>query len=131
MPYTNNEKRTHLETCGLIEPLCLSGPEQMALDVMLLDKSIKARSLSPLLRFYTWKGSWLSIGKNQSKIPYRWLKLIEKGKVQIVRRPTGGSAVLHSGGLTYSFIWPSAPRQRRAAYAKASEWLIKGAKRMC
>jgi hypothetical protein len=29
----------------------------------------------------------------------------------MVRRPSGGRAVLHAGGLTYALIWPDAPRQ--------------------
>ena len=105
----------------------MSGTEQMALDEMLLEKSINQSITSPSLRFYTWKGGpWLSIGHHQKKVPKEWIELSQKNKLQLVRRPTGGSAVLHSGGLTYSIIWPSPPRKKREAYLEASQWLIKG-----
>ena len=44
----------------------------------------------------------------------------------MVRRPSGGRAVLHAGGLTYALIWPDAPRQRKQAYREACQWLIDG-----
>jgi lipoate-protein ligase A len=44
----------------------------------------------------------------------------------MVRRPSGGQAVLHAGGLTYALIWPSAPRRRKQAYREACQWLIDG-----
>ncbi len=110
----------------LIPQIKLEGPEQMALDVMLLEESLKSSTFSIALRFYTWKGPWLSIGKNQKHIPEKWATLLEQKKLQIVRRPSGGRAVLHSQGLTYALIWKSPPRKKREAYIKANQWLIKG-----
>ena len=43
----------------------LSGTQQMATDVMLLEKFMVDSEISIALRFYTWEGVWLSIGKNQ------------------------------------------------------------------
>ena len=102
----------------------MPGPEQMALDVLLLENSLKEANPYPTLRFYSWKGSWLSIGRNQHDLPRKWVNLVRQKKLQIVRRPSGGSAVLHCGGLTYSLIWPGAPKKRRLAYSIACEWLI-------
>ena len=98
----------------------------MALDVILLENSIQERVPSPVVRFYTWKGCWLSIGRNQKNIPKNWCSLVKKQELEIVRRPSGGSAVLHSGGLTYSLIWPYAPRKRKEAYKESCHWLKGG-----
>ncbi len=103
----------------------ISGEQQMAADVMLLEKAISDTDVSIALRFYNWQGFWISIGKNQNYLPIEWRELVRKKKVQIVRRPTGGSSVLHGGGLTYALIWLSPPRKRHEAYYLASQWLIK------
>ncbi len=112
---------------GLLIPhLYLPGQVQMALDLMLLEKSINENSICPILRFYTWEGNYLSIGKNQKNLPKKWQALLKSKRLQIVRRPSGGSAVLHKGGLTYSLIWPSPPKKRRESYFLTSKWLING-----
>lgn len=98
----------------------------MALDIMLLEKSIRTKSHIPLVRFYEWEGTWLSIGYHQKDFPERWKDLLKEQKIKLVRRPSGGGGVLHHGGLTYALIWPSPPKSRREAYFKACEWLIKG-----
>ena len=41
----------------------------MATDVMLLEKFMVDSEISIALRFYTWEGVWLSIGKNQKYLP--------------------------------------------------------------
>ncbi len=102
----------------------LAGDENMALDILLLNQAIKENNNSPILRLYNWRGSWLSIGSNQKELPKHWLDLSTKGRFKIVRRPSGGSAVLHRGGLTYALIWPSAPKKRKEAYKQACQWLI-------
>jgi len=112
---------------GLFFPtISVSGPEQMATDVMILEKHMKNQDISIGLRFYRWKGFWLSLGKNQTFLPENWNKLVKEKKIQLVRRPSGGNAVLHGGGLTYCLIWISPPRKKREAYYLASQWLING-----
>lgn len=51
---------------------------------------------------------------------------MKEGKIQLTRRPTGGNAVLHSGGLTYCLIWPFPPNKKRESYIKTNKWLIEG-----
>tara|TARA_Y100001968_G_scaffold89236_1_gene80289 strand:+ start:4608 stop:5375 length:768 start_codon:yes stop_codon:yes gene_type:complete len=112
---------------GLLLPhLKLKGPQQMALDQILLKKSIASSDFSIAARFYTWKGNWLSIGKNQINIPSKWKDLLNQKKINIVRRPSGGKAVLHSGGLTYALIWKNPPKRKHEAYFAASQWLLNG-----
>lgn len=60
------------------------------------------RSL-PTLRFYGWKPWAISIGANQKIDDFNTRKLQEYG-IDIVRRPTGGRAVLHANELTYSIV---------------------------
>ena len=110
----------------LFSHIQLEGAHQMALDELLLRESFSQSSFAIAFRFYSWKGAWLSIGKNQQNIPTRWKNLVNQRKIKIVRRPSGGNAVLHSGGLTYSLIWKSPPTKKREAYFQASQWLLKG-----
>ena len=106
----------------LIPNLTGDGPTQMAIDAMLLDQAKQA----PVLRFYQWDGPWLSLGRHQRNMPQHWDQLAKEGCLRMVRRPSGGQAVLHAGGLTYALIWPSAPRRRKQAYREACQWLIDG-----
>ena len=119
-PRNSRDKGTFFSTINM------PGPEQMATDIMLLEKTMMDSDVSLAIRFYNWKGLWLSIGKNQKYLPRNWQKLIINRKLQIVRRPSGGSAVLHGSGLTYALIWLSPPRKKLEAYYLASQWLIKG-----
>ena len=98
----------------------------MALDAWLLEQCVKGALTSPVLRFYTWPGAWLSQGHHQQDLPGCWKSLEQRGALQRVRRPSGGGGVLHAGGLTYALIWPHAPRSRRQAYQATSQWLIQG-----
>ena len=116
---------------GLRLPLLqLDGSEQMALDAWLLDQCVQGSLGSPILRFYTWPGAWLSLGHHQKAQPSQWEQQALAGALQRVRRPSGGGAVLHAAGLTYALIWPQAPRARREAYQRTSRWLINGFTRL-
>ncbi len=112
-----------------LNPLELTGPEQMAIDLFLLEKSFTDKSFHMAIRFYTWDGDWLSIGKNQKEIPNTWIKLVKNEKLKIVRRPSGGKAVLHSSGLTYALIWKYPPRNKKESYLKTTQWLQDGFKK--
>ena len=116
----------NLEEVLYLNPLKLSGPEQMAIDLFLLEKSFTEKNFHMALRFYTWDGDWLSIGKNQKEIPETWLKLLKNKKLKIVRRPSGGKAVLHSKGLTYALIWKYPPKNKKESYLKTTQWLKDG-----
>ncbi len=69
----------------------------MAIDEALLN------SKEPVLRFYGWKPAGLSIGYFQSVNNFSFESL-KKHNIRLVRRLTGGNAVLHDKELTYSFI---------------------------
>lgn len=105
-------------------PSCsLPGSLQMAIDAWLLDRVIQGHRQGPLLRFYRWSSPTLSLGKHQRQLDPRWLKLADEGRLALVRRPSGGSAVLHGGDLTYALIWPDPPRRKQEAYLLSCRWL--------
>jgi len=59
----------------------------------------------PLLRFYGWQPSCISLGYHQNASDVTNHLCIQDG-IDIVRRPTGGRAILHAEELTYSVIYP-------------------------
>lgn len=113
--------------CRWIPPNCLSGRWQMAIDAWLLDQVVTARRLAgaaaPVLRVYRWSRPTLSLGHHQQRLEPAWLRLAGQQKLDVVRRPSGGRAVLHGFDLTYALIWPDPPRRRREAYARTCAWL--------
>ena len=108
---------------GLLPTLCLDGAWQMAIDEQLLEMVLADPKARPVLRLYRWSRPTLSVGHHQHHLPQHWLTLASAGAVDLVRRPSGGRAVLHGGDLSYALIWPAAPSQRRKAYGKACGWL--------
>ncbi len=102
----------------------LSGFDQMALDLNSLDQTISNPEIMLTLRFYYWTGDWLSIGYHQKEIPLHWEKLLSNGEINIVRRPSGGGAVLHSGGITYALTFKKTYYQV-LSYKMVNNWLIK------
>ena len=82
-----------------------SGSYNMNFDEFLLDESIKNLSKEPVLRFYGWSPACVSLGRNQKdNIDYDVCKELD---FDVVRRATGGRALLHDKELTYSFICPA------------------------
>jgi len=102
----------------------LSGFDQMALDLNSLDQTIHNPEIIFTLRFYYWTGDWLSIGYHQKEIPPHWEKLIFNKEINIVKRPSGGGAVLHSGGITYALTFKKT-YYKILSYEMVNNWLIK------
>ena len=73
----------------------------MALDEALLEGVIGGGA--PVLRFYTWEPPALSLGVNQSAQEVDRDECARRG-FDLVRRPTGGRAVLHQHELTYLVV---------------------------
>ena len=97
----------------------------MAIDSWLLEASLLDPAGAPALRFYRWSRPTLSLGYHQRSLPPHWHRLAEAGSIDLVRRPSGGRAVLHGGDLTYALIWPAAAPFRRHAYGLACAWLCR------
>lgn len=86
---------------------------------------------APVLRFYRWSPASLSLGRNQpARGRYDLLALAGRG-IDVVRRPTGGRAVLHARELTYSVAVPAALLGGpRTAYAAVNRALVAGLRRL-
>jgi lipoate---protein ligase len=98
----------------------------MAIDRWLLEQH-QMGNQPPSLRFYTWSRTAISLGYHQHKYPENWQNLTWQGeKIDLVRRPTGGRAVLHQGDLTYSVVTSGISGSRIQMYQKICEFLIQG-----
>jgi lipoate-protein ligase A len=110
----------------LIPLLVTNGNLQMAIDRWLLEQHELGKH-PPTLRFYTWSPAAISLGYHQKQYPEYWQNLTWKGeKLELVRRPSGGRAVLHQGDLTYSVITSGLVGNRLQVYSKICEFLIVG-----
>ena len=112
------------ERAIIISTLEASGNTQMSLDLHFLDKVISDKNILFTLRFYLWKGHWISVGHHQKDLPAHWIRLAEEGIINIIKRHSGGGAVLHSGGITYALTFRR-PKYRKFSYQEINNWLIK------
>jgi lipoyl(octanoyl) transferase len=96
------------ETSGEVVGLYLadgprSGPENMLCDQLMLEQA--AATNRPLVRFYTWLNPTLSLGyfqkygDRQQHLPSR--------EIDVVRRATGGGAIVHHHDWTYAVAVPT------------------------
>jgi lipoate-protein ligase A len=104
----------------------------MAIDLWLLEQYLLGVH-PPTLRFYTWSPPAISLGYHQRRYPEFWQNLTWKGQaIDLVRRPTGGRAVLHQGDLTYGVITSatydsnSVKATRSQVYETICQFLIEG-----
>lgn len=103
-----------------------AGSVQMSIDTWLLEQH-RLGLHPPTLRFYTWSPAAISLGYHQHRYPEHWHNLIWHGEpVDLVRRPSGGRAVLHQGDLTYAVITSGLTGNRMQAYETICEFLIQG-----
>ena len=96
--------------CRLIIDQAAPGVRNMAVDEALLMSA--AEHQQPTLRFYMWRPATLSLGYFQCQSD-RQLHSASNG-CDVVRRASGGGAILHDGELTYCFATPSRNRFRGA-----------------
>jgi lipoyl(octanoyl) transferase len=105
-----------------IEPGC-EGETNMARDVEMA--RLSALDRIPRLRLYSWMPYTLSLGHNQSEEEFDARRVEEHGYA-MVRRPTGGRAVLHAEEITYAVAMPSEGEGVQTTYARISEGLKRG-----
>lgn len=92
----------------LIRSGALPGSMNMALDDALL-QAVADGTSPPILRLYRWQPATLTIGYAQKLAAGVDLDACRKAGLALVRRPTGGRAVLHDVEVTYAVIAPCTP----------------------
>ncbi len=90
-----------MKTWRLIKSIADNGARQMAIDEAILTVRIKDK-VPNTLRFFTWKPPCVTIGFFQNLEDEIDLAKARSKNIDIVRRYTGGGAVLHEHELTYS-----------------------------
>lgn len=88
-----------------------AGDWNMAVDEMMLETV--ATSGQPVMRFYAWQEPTLSLGYFQSLQDRR--QHLASMACPVVRRSTGGGAIVHDQEITYSIALPLADRWSSAA----------------
>jgi lipoate-protein ligase A len=103
------------------------GAENMAVDDAVLQAVCKKKSPCTL-RVYAWQPPCLSLGYAQSFQDVDTSRLDDLGW-DVVRRPTGGRAILHADELTYALIAPDSHPAFSggvlASYRKLSDALVR------
>jgi lipoate-protein ligase A len=94
----------HKETWRLLITPPNTGGWNMALDEAILE-AVTHQTQSPTLRLYAWSPYCLSLGHAQP-IEDVNLNTLSTCGWDLVRRPTGGRAILHADELTYSVCAP-------------------------
>ncbi len=114
------------------EPEPQPGPWNMAVDEALLVSVVEGAS-PPVLRLYAWDPPCLSLGIAQPFADVDETRLRARGW-DVVRRPTGGRAILHTDELTYAVLAPMhEPRVQGDvldAYYRLAQGLLAGLKRL-
>lgn len=86
----------------------------------------QAKPDNAYLRFYGWKPYCISLGANQSINEIKTEKA-SLDNIDIVKRPTGGRAILHAEELTYSVILPNVKSiSGREVYENISNAIVTG-----
>lgn len=104
----------------LIEYQVNTGAENMQTDSDLLNFAIDNNLQEPIFRLYGWSPACVSLGRNQSD-EFLDKDFLKSKNIDIVRRLTGGRALLHDKELTYSYICP-------VSYLKDGESIVKSYK---
>ncbi len=108
------------------------GAMNMAIDEAIL-RAVAAGLAPATLRFYAWQPACVSLGQAQSANDVDWEACAARG-YHVVRRPTGGRAILHTDELTYSVTAPEAePRMAGGiveSYRRLSAGLLEGLRLM-
>lgn len=97
---------------------CSAAVANMAIDAALLDTL--AADDSPILRFYRWPEPTLSLGYFQSSGDRRSHR--DSEPLEMVRRGSGGGAIVHHHEWTYSLIMPS---RLLSGISDSTDWMYR------
>ena len=100
----------------------------MARDTALLARA--ARTGETVFSIYSWARPTLSFGRHQPAAGHYDPEKITAASVDVVRRPTGGRAILHHREVTYSVTAPLEDESLRATYGRINGILVDGLSRL-
>lgn len=100
-----------------------AGALNMKTDSDLLDYAIEQNADYPIFRLYGWEPACVSLGRNQNE-DFLDIQLLKTLGIDVVRRITGGRALLHDDEITYSYICP-------AAYLEHGDSVVSSYKEIC
>ncbi|MHB1297787.1 MAG: lipoate--protein ligase family protein [Gemmatimonadaceae bacterium] len=104
------------------------GASNMAVDLALLDHARAAGEAT--LRVYAWSRPTLSFGRHErARGRFDAARLAAAG-IDVVRRPTGGRALLHHHEVTYSVAAPVAGLSLRESYGAINALLLGALRRL-
>ncbi len=103
-----------------------SGPSDgltnMATDLALLDHA--RRTGEATLRLYAWARPTLSLGRHERGRGVFDLRALRESGIDLVRRPTGGRALLHDHEVTYAVAAPTAAGTLGETYRAVNALLL-------
>ncbi len=99
----------------------VAGVDNMRRDAALLDTC--APDAAPTLRLYTWKRPTVSVGWMQDADALLDVEACRRDHVDVVRRPTGGRAILHADEITYAVIAPRSDARFGSSVAQAHAFI--------
>lgn len=105
----------------------------MQIDSDLLEFAIKNQFKEPIFRLYGWSPACVSLGRNQDD-GFLDKEFLKSKNIDVVRRLTGGRALLHNKELTYSYICPVSSLENGESvvnsYRKISQNFIEAFKKL-
>ena len=105
-----------------------SGAENMARDAGLMDRARDTGEA--VLSVYSWEKPTLSFGRNQTAAGKYDLDAVRERGIDLVRRPTGGRALLHWHEVTYSVTAPVPDDSLGDSYRRINRILLHGLSRL-
>lgn len=105
-----------------------SGPQPGSVNMerdATLARLLDAGLIPPTLRLYGWQPPAVSLGYHQESADIDAAEL-ERAGYDLVRRPTGGKAILHAHEVTYCVVMPWGERSPKEIYRFINECLIVG-----
>lgn len=108
------------ENCNIVN----SGRLNMELDEKMLDFAIENKIDYAIIRFYQWYPKCVSLGRNQKET------FSDFKDIDVVRRQSGGRALLHDKELTYCFVSKALSSSVIESYKYISDALILGFKKL-
>lgn len=118
-----------MEEWRVIEDGPRDGASNMAIDRAIF-AACESGEVPPTLRLYSWKWPTLSVGYAQDIDREIDFERCRELGIQVVRRPTGGKALLHNHEVTYSFTapvpHPKFPNSLQGAYKVVAQALLEG-----